>query len=95
MRIAFILVIAVLFASCSSKTAVYDIDVECWRGFGALQIDSNSGDDQTTKTFQCAGPEWFEIQCDSKTIQLVDDAYLCSTHDGKSVKIKKTTPKIN
>ncbi len=76
-------------AGCS-VSAEYDIDVECWRGVGAMQ---ESYKDEETKTFQCAGPKWFEVQCDSKTIQLVDDAYLCATHDGKSVRIKKTEPK--
>ncbi len=81
---------SLLLAGCSASVK-YDIDVECWRGVGAMQEDYK---DEQTKTFQCAGPQWFEIQCNSKTIQIVNDSYLCTTHDGKSVRIKKTEAKI-
>jgi len=74
----------VVLAGCSAS-AQYDIDMSCHDNPTALaKIYADAGE---TFMLTCYAPEYFEISCDSKTVQRIGSGYLCSTHDGKTVRI--------
>ena len=69
---------------CAPSTH-YDIDVECQRDMGL-----NEASDEKVAVFACNAPEYFVIQCVVATVQKVSDDVLCSTKDGKTVRIRET-----
>ncbi|MEK7122541.1 MAG: hypothetical protein AAB855_01660 [Patescibacteria group bacterium] len=61
----------------------YDIDIECEkRGIGN-PVETDDGMTQIT----CVLPKIFSIWCPTNTVQFIDDVYLCTTQDRKSVLI--------
>jgi len=81
-----VLGIGLLLVSGCAPESKYDIDVEC--------LDSPTfevgirGEDETSQTFLCFTPKFFKIRCDWKSVNRLDDTFLCSTHDNKSVRIR-------
>lgn len=69
------------------NTESYDIDVQCpLRNMETLSQDGVRG-------FVCSGISGegfsdFIIQCDAETVQNIDSVWICTTTDGKSVRIK-------
>gem|GEM_PF-6196679 len=86
--------IPLLLTGCSAAT--YDIDVECWSGYTDnanpyFRADDFSVDGNTI-TLACFAINSFEIQCESETYQIIEDERLCTTRDGKSVRVTLIEP---
>lgn len=80
-----------LLPACSAPSEKYDIDVQC-KNTSDLNFQTfDQGDG--LKKFVCfedlpSTKRLFEIICDGKTVQIIEDTLLCTTHDGKSVRIR-------
>lgn len=75
-----------ILAGCSASTK-YDIDVSCPKAL----FDGEETIDRVTRNFWCdlgRGKDYFDIRCERESVQIVANTYFCSTHDGKSVRIK-------
>ncbi len=85
MKYSLSILFGLLLAGCYAS-AKYDIDVSCEMNQYSPYIQ---GDDNETQIFSCglAGKDFF-IRCDKHTIQEVDGSLFCTTHDGKSVRIR-------
>lgn len=80
MRRTFLAFVVLVLAGCSAS-AKYDIDVSCKRNY----LTANH--DEKISVYGCGTP-YFQIQCDVDTVQSFEELRLCTTHDGKSVRIK-------
>jgi hypothetical protein len=78
--------LAALLAGCSPG---YDIDVSCdYLSF--RKCDRNRIEECTSELtlLTCYSVPSFDIRCDAETVQSVGDTYLCTTHDGRRVRVK-------
>lgn len=73
-------------AGCSAS-ANYDIDVKCVNGYPYFEENYILSNEDTT-VLECYTPEYFQIKCAKNTVQKLGDERLCSTHDGKIVRIR-------
>ena len=77
----------------NSSSPSYNIDVTCNNQAGnafficdPLQKDEC---DEATTIYSCYYPgSIFHIKCDKSTVQTIGGVYSCTTHDGKSVRIR-------
>lgn len=82
MRYLFLFAVLISLASCTT----YDFDIVC----EPTTIDSMELDNGETRKFFCgnARQEYSEVRCVTKTIQQQGEYRYCTTHDGKSVRIR-------
>ncbi len=88
MRLSLLFIGLVILAGCS-ESAKYDIDLKCHEDPIALEKDYSSDGESFKMT--CLVPDYFEITCDAETVQRIVGGYLCSTHDGKSVRVERNS----
>jgi hypothetical protein len=90
MRRLLLFIFITVLTGCSEALR-YDIDIKCGKGSPYFEDNSLLNDDKTT-VFLCWAPEYFEIKCKPETVQEIGDMRLCSTHDGKSVRVRLFSP---
>lgn len=80
-----IIIIGLLLAGCSAS-AKYDLNIAC----SPTTLDSIDLDNGETRKIFCSSPQtgYSEVRCVKKTLQEVAGYRYCTTHDGKSVRIK-------
>jgi len=78
-----IILVPLLLAGCASAPAPvsYDIDLDC------AEMVLQGSNQPNTRIYSCRNPV-ARITCKEDTVQLLDKLVLCSTHDGKTVRIK-------
>lgn len=81
MRYIPLLFIASILVGCTAS-AKYDFDLTCPRD----NFANAKGDGDTT--YACTGPKFFNLVCVDNTIAYIDSVQYCTTHDGKSVRIR-------
>lgn len=75
------IIFAAILTGCSAAVK-YDFDVTCSSDPSVIVFVGE------TKEYSCSRPDKFSIKCKYDTIQMVNDSILCTTHDGKSVRIR-------
>lgn len=91
MRVLPFLLLSIILLGCSAS-AKYDIDAECWNDIkveGELYHSLMESRTETTTTYACFKPKSFTIQCNTQTLQKIDDVILCTTHDEQLVRIQR------
>lgn len=87
-RLIFLFILSALLVGCMA-TEKYDIDITCDNRAGNAVERGTLYDDDDTQTWSCYSVvPVIHIQCKKNTVQILGDAVLCSTHDGKSVRFR-------
>jgi hypothetical protein len=87
----------VALSACSAM-ATYDIDLQCRDNdlsstyYFQSFLAGLPTDKEGTESLRCALPKYFLVQCDERTVEVVDNTYFCSTHDHKTVRIRLVSP---
>lgn len=82
-----------LLVGCSGTaepTSSYDIDVRCWRD--RFFIGMNRSNYESVEEMYCLSPDYFTIQCDVATVQVVNEYTTCTTKDKRSIRIREYAP---
>ena len=101
MRSIFLLLsFGIIFTGCTPQVSdavpvqpEYDIDVICDNSAGNAFFTCDPMQkeecDNTTTRFDCYFPgNFFHIKCNKSTVQIMGNAYFCTSHDGKTVRIQ-------